>query len=130
MTIEQLKMIAASKFVTYTMERLDKRYDILSTIIADGNALDDEIMDAARQRKEVRLCIELFLEEDVDDPRATPGLILNAMGYNVNKLAKRTIGGEIAEDILDKTVGATKATTQATKKGLNSFANWLVSKTE
>lgn len=130
MNIEQLKTIANSPFITFTMARLDKRYDLLTSIIQDENALDDEIIDATKKRKEVRLCIQLFIEEDVDDSQATAGLILDAMGYNINKLAKRTIGGEIAEDLLDKTVGATKATSQATKKGLNSFATWLANKTE
>lgn len=126
MNIEQLKVIAGSAFAHFTMERLDKRYDLLTSIIMDPEAGDDEIIHATQQRKEVRLCIDLFIEEEVDDPRANAGLILEAMGYNVNKLAKRTIGGEIAEELLDKTKGAG----QATKRGIHGFAAWLANKTE
>jgi hypothetical protein len=130
MNLNQLKTIANSVFANFTLERLDKRYDLLTSIIQDGDALDDEIIDATSKRKEVRLCIELFMQEEVDDPTATAGLILEAMGYNINKLQKQTVGGELAEDLLEKTVGATKATGRVTKKGLNSFAEWLAEKTK
>jgi hypothetical protein len=123
--------LANSEFVGFTMARLDKRYDLLTDIIQDPDALDWEIEDAARKRREVRECINVFIEEDVDDPTATVAMILEVVtGQSIEKLQKQTIGGEIAQDMLDRTAAATRATGQATKKSLNGFAKWLAGKTE
>ena len=123
--------LANSKFVGFTMERLDKRYDILTSIIKDDKALDWEIEDAARQRREVMECINVFIEEEVDDPNATVAMILEIVtGQSIERLQKSTIGGEIAEDLLSKTTSAAKATSRVTKKSINSFASWLQNKTK
>ena len=131
MRMETIKLIAQSDYVGYTMERLDDRFDRLSDIINDTNALDDEIAKASIERKKVRACISLFIQEDVDDPSATPADILEIItGESIFKLQKQTAGGVLAEDIWDKTVGVTKATSTVTKKGLNHFAEWLAKKTK
>lgn len=128
---ETIKLIANSQFVGFTMKRLDKRYEIYSAVIADADALDWEIADAAKKRGEVRACIDLFIQEDVDDPRATAADILEAItGESIDKLQKRTPGGLLAQDILGKTGSTLKTTMQATKKGTNSFATWLAKATK
>lgn len=132
LTMEDYKEIAQSKYTAYTVDRLDARYDMLTSIIHDPNSLDEEVIDAAIERKKVMKCIELFLQEEVDDPRATPALILNILFGEgaVNRLAKRTIGGEVAQDLLQKTGEALKGTTKVTKKGIHAFATWLLKKTK
>jgi hypothetical protein len=128
---ETIKLIAGSQFVGFTMERLDKRYDILTNIISDPDALDTEIEDAARKRKEVRACIDLFIQEDVDDPRATAADILEILtGQSLEKLQKQTAGGVLAQDILEKTSTGLKIGVKATKKSTNSFATWLANITK
>lgn len=128
---ETIKLIAQSKYVGFTLERLDKRYDILTDIISDVDALDYEIEDAARERRKVRACIDLFISEDVDDPSATPADILEIIvGEPIEKLQKQTAGGVLAQDILEKTSVAGKVAAQSTKKGVNAFATWLASKTK
>jgi hypothetical protein len=130
--MDDYKLIAQSDYTAYTMERLDNRYELLSSIITDRNASDDEITKASTERKKVLKCIELFLQEDVDDPRATPALILNIKFGDgaVNRLSKRTVGGEIAHDLVSKTGDAFKGTGQVTKKGINKVAQWLLDKTK
>lgn len=123
--------LANSEFVGYTMARLDKRFDILTSIINDIDALDWEIEDAARKRREVRECINVFIEFDIDDPSATVADILEAVsGETIEKLQKQTAGGVLAQDILEKTGAVVKTSGQATKRGINNFATWLVGKTE
>jgi hypothetical protein len=130
MRMETIKLIAQSDYVGFTLERLDNRFDRLSDVINDPNALDDEIAQASTERKKVRACISLFIQEDIDDPSATPADILEIItGTSLFKLQKQTAGGVLAEDLWDKTVGATKATSNVTKKGLHGFANWLANKT-
>jgi hypothetical protein len=125
-----IKLIANSKFAGFTMARLDKRYDILTGIITDPDATSHEIKLAAIDREEVEACIQLFIQEDVDDPTATPAMILEVVtGTSIEKLMQQTPGGILAQDIVEKTTAATKATSRATKKGINSFATWLATKT-
>lgn len=123
--------LANSEFVGFTMARLDKRYDMLTAIISDPDALDWEIEEAARKRREVRECINVFIEEEVDDPTTTVAMILEIVtGQSIEKLQKETAGGALAQDLLDKTTGAMKGAGTVTKKGLNGFANWLANKTK
>lgn len=126
-----IKLITNSKFAHFTMDRLDKRFDILTDIITDPGASSNEIKLAAEEREQVEACIQLFIEEDVDDPAATPALIMEVVtGQSYEKLIKQTPGGMIAQDLVEKTAHATKITGAVTKKGLNGFANWLASKTK
>lgn len=128
---DTIKMIANSEFVGFTIKRLDKRYEIYSTVIADTEATDWEIADAAKKRGEVRACIDLFIQEDVDDPRATAADILEAItGESISKLQKLTIGGVIAQDILEKTGSTIKSTSKVVKKSTNGFATWLAKVTQ
>ena len=127
----EVRLIANSKFVGFNMERLDKRYDILTDIITDANATSEEIMIAAQERKEVEACIRLFIDEEVDDETATPAMILEVItGQSIAKLQKQTGGGLLAQDIVEKTAAATKGATIATKKGLHGFSTWLAEKTK
>jgi hypothetical protein len=132
LTMDDYKLIAQSKYTAYTMKRLDERYELLSNVIAHPDALDDEIADAAIERKKVLACINLFIEEDIDDPRATAARILNIKFGDgaVQRLAKRTVGGEVAQDLLSKTGTGLKTTAVVTKKGLNGFATWLANATK
>ena len=123
--------VANSEFVGFTMARLDKRYDILTQTIEDRNALDIEIEVAARKRREVRACIEVFIEFEIEDESATVADILEIVtGQSIERLQKQTGGGLLAQDIMEKTGHVAKISTEATKKGLNSFASWLSNKTK
>lgn len=126
----EIRLIANSEFVGFTMGRLDKRYDILTGIITDPEADSKEISIAASKRAEVEACIQLFIKEEVDDVTATPALILEAItGQSIVKLQKQTGGGLLAQDIVEKTASVTNKAGQATKKGIHSFSSWLASKT-
>jgi hypothetical protein len=134
MTEMELKTIAQSEYVAYTLTRLDKEHDYLSSVIADPDANNAEIVNAATKREVIGLCIQLFFEVESLVPDfigKTPcQLIEKDLGLSIDKLQKQTGGGLLAQDIMDKTSAAVKVTTQTTKKGINSFASWLVNKTK
>ena len=123
--------IANTKFVGYTKPRLVKRLAMLTSIIADEDALDYEIEEAARLRREVKACLDVFKEFDVDDNSATVADIIEVVtGKPIEYHQKMTPGGMLGADIVDRTAKATKAATVATKKSLNVFGTWLASKTK
>lgn len=130
MQTETIKVIAHSKFRGYTLPRLDKHYDILTSIIQDPDASSLEIRIAAEQREEVEACIQLFIQEEIDEMSVTAAMILEVItGKTIVKLQKETPGGALTQDLIEKTVVATKASGQVTKKSLNSFGTWLANKT-
>jgi hypothetical protein len=133
MTEMELKKIAQSRFVGYTIARLDKWYDIFTDVITDSKATNAEIMQAAKEREELQLCINLFLEINRVNPnfigRTPCDVIEKDLGLSIDKLQKQTGGGLLAQDIVDKTGSAFKTTIDVTKKTTNSFANWLANKT-
>lgn len=126
--------IANSRFVGFTKERLVKRQQILTSIITDEEALDYEIEEAARLRREAKECLTVFtMVEDLglDASGMTCADILEMVTETpIEKLQKQTAGGLLAQDVLEKSSSAVKMTGQATKKGINSFASWLAGKTE
>lgn len=121
--------IANSKFVGFTEERLLKRKQILTNIIGDEDALDDEIEDAARLRKEVNACLKVFAmcqELGLDTDGMTVADILEqTTGESIVALQKNNAGGALGQDIVSKSGSAVKKTAEASKKGLNKFGNWL-----
>lgn len=131
MNQETIKIIAHSNFRGYTLPRLDKHYDILTSVIQDPEASSYEIRLAAAQREEIEACIKLFIDEDVDDLSVTPAMILEVLtGKSIVKLQKETPGGALTQDLFEKTVVATRASGQVTKRSFNSFGTWLVNKTK
>lgn len=131
MHTEQLKLIVHSQFRGYTLPRLDRHYDILTSIIQDPDASSLEVRMAAAQREEVEACIQLFITEDVDDLTVSAAAILEVReGKSIVKMQKETPLGNLTQDLVEKTVVATKATSQVTKGGLNSFGTWLANKTK
>jgi hypothetical protein len=122
--------IANTQFVGYTKPRLEKRLAIYTDIISDVDALDYEIEEAARLRREVKACLNVFVEFDVDDASATVADIIEVVtGKPIEFHQKHTMGGALGADIVDRTAKASRATAVATKKTLNVFGNWLASKT-
>lgn len=125
--------IASSRFVGFTKERLEIRYQIFSDIIEDKEALDVEIAEAATLRREVTELLEVFnsVEELGLDPSgmSAADILEIVTGESIDRLQKQTGGGLLAQDIVEKSSSAVKATTQATKKGINNFATWLANKT-
>lgn len=127
-----------SRFVAYTELRLVKRMEIYTSIINDQEALDDEIAEAAKCRKEVRELLEIFktmqsMGLDTDGMTAYDIIdtVLQANGdKNADYYAKVTPGGMLAQDIMDKSLGVTKTAVDGTKKALNGFASWLSDKTK
>lgn len=131
MHTEQIKLIVHSQFRGFTLPRLDKHYDILTAIIQDPEASSQEVRMAASQREEVEACIHLFLEEDVDDLSVSAAAILEVReGKSIVKMQKETPLGNLTQDLVEKTVVATKASGQVTKKSLNSFGTWLANRTK
>lgn len=129
MTEMELKTIAQSEYVSYTLPRLDKEHDYLSSVIVDPDANNAEIVSAASKREIIGLCIQLFFEVENIKPDfegKTPAQLFERdLGISVFKLQKQTQGGVLAQDIVEKTSAATKATVSATKKATNKFAQWL-----
>lgn len=123
--------VSNSEFVVYTMERLDKKYEALTAILKDESALDVEIINAATKRREVRACLNLFIEHDVDDESATAADILEIVtGTSIDKLQKQTPGGLLAQDLVEKTAVLAQVSAKLTKSSLNSFGSWLTKKTK
>lgn len=125
--------IANSKFVGFTKPRLEKRLSILTDIIIDVDALDDEIAEAALLRKEVKELLSVFAECEklgLDTSGMTAADILESVtGESIEKLQKKTPAGDITQDVLDKTTQVVKKTSTVTKRSLNVFGSWLASKT-
>lgn len=123
-----------TRFVGFTKERLVKRHQLLTHIIMDEGALDNEIEEAARLRREVKACLQVFGEMEklgLDTSGMTAADIIETVtGVPIERLQKQTAGGVLAQDILDKSSLAVKATTKVTKQSLNSFGRWLANKTK
>lgn len=126
--------IANSRFVGFTKERLMKRQEILTGIITDPDAMDYEIEEAARLRREVRACLEVFHSVEqlgLDTSGMTACDIIETVSEtSIVKLQKQTNAGLVAQDVVEKSGKVIKKTTESTKKGLNVFAKWLATKTQ
>lgn len=122
--------LANSKFVGFTEPRLMKRLQILNGIIADADALDDEIADAAMARKEVKQLLSMFamchkLGLDTSDMSAAD-VMENTTGQSIESLQKQTSGGALGQAIVERTKSATEKTKAATKKGAGGVGSWLL----
>ena len=121
--------LANSKFVGFTEERLIKRFYILSDIISDADALDDEIADAALSRKEVKELLAMFtmcrnLGLDVSGMSAAD-IIEQTTGQSIFALQKQTIGGVVAVSIGDRAKTITETTKKTAKKTAGGLGSWL-----
>lgn len=117
--------LANSPFVGFTKPRLIKRLEILTGIIVDPDAMDYEIEDAARKRREVKECLALFIETGVEEEGVTVADLIKVLtGKEIEFYQKNTEGGRVAIDVVEKMNHAAKATSKATRKGLHGFFDW------
>lgn len=121
--------VASSKFVSFTEPRLEKRYQILTSIIQDDEADDAEIVDAAQARREVKECLDMFKmcrDAGLDTEDMTACDIIETITEKpIEYFQKNTPGGRLAEDIMERSSVVMSKTKQATKKKVHSFAGWL-----
>jgi hypothetical protein len=121
--------LANSKYVGFTEERLMVRLNILNSIVADPDALDDEIADAAMSRKEVKELLSMFamcknLGLDVSGMSAAD-IIEQTTGQSITTLQKQTIGGQVAVGLGERTKAVTETTKQTAKKAAGGLGKWL-----
>lgn len=121
--------LANSKFVGFTEARLMVRLNILNDIIADADALDDEIADAAMSRKEVKQLLAMFtMCKDLGlDTSGMSGadIIEQTTGQSIFALQKQTIGGVVAVSLGDRAKAVTDTTKKTAKKTASGIGSWL-----
>lgn len=128
--------LANSKYIGFTEERLVRRYNILSQIVTDEDALDIEIAEAALDRREVKELLQMFRhchELGLDTEGMTACDILEATtGERIEILQRSShnAGNLMVREGMKKGGEALRTTTQVTKKGLNVFGKWLAKATE
>jgi hypothetical protein len=125
--------LLGSEFVSFTEERLMKRITILNDIIADPDALDEEIAGAAMKRKEVKELLSVFamVKQVGMDPSGMSAydvldiVIQASTGKTADQVAKQTSGGALAQSLGERTAKAIDTTKKVTKKGAGGLGSWL-----
>jgi hypothetical protein len=125
--------LLGSEFVSFTEGRLMVRLNILNGIIADPDAMDDEIASAALKRKEVKQLLSVFamVKEVGMDPSGMSAydvldIVIQAnTGKSADQLAKQTSGGALAQSLGERTSNVVNTTKKTTKKAAGGIGSWL-----
>lgn len=123
--------LSKSRFVGFTLERLEAYNVIFSQIIQDEKALGVEIETTGRELREIMECIGVFEYFDVEDENATVADIIEAVSEeDIREFQKKDTIGMSFEDVMSKTKVATEVSVKYAKKGLNVFGKWLANNTD